>query len=282
MRYKQFLTLSLLCTSFYAQSSFVNITSNITPASIYIDNNFTGYTPLYGYKIDSNLTKHTLKVDLNGSKIYMPTIVEFESETNTTKTIHVELKKGKGKIHFVGEDGILYIDGNKIQTFTKDNRIVENEAGKDISIEIYNGNKIYKNTISLDINETKEFFYKLYKENTEQNLYTLIDNKLMWQDNPEAKSTKEHYKEAYKYCDKLDLAGFKDWRVPTLDELQSLYNIKDKIYNGIGDMYYWSSNEYNTTKANPWTYGYAFSFEKEEYEKKSKTFTKETYDVSEI
>ena len=45
-------------------------------------------------------------------------------------------------------------------------------------------------------------------------------------------------------CDNLVLNGFSDWRLPSKEELNRLYENKDKI-GGSVDGYYWSSTEYN-------------------------------------
>ncbi len=44
-------------------------------------------------------------------------------------------------------------------------------------------------------------------------------------------------------CDTLVLNGFSDWRLPSKEELNSLYVYKDTI-GGFVNYYYWSSTEY--------------------------------------
>ena len=51
---------------------------------------------------------------------------------------------------------------------------------------------------------------------------TIFDTRtnLYWQ---QSSSSKQYtWKDAHTYCEKLDLAGYKDWRLPTIDELKSL------------------------------------------------------------
>ena len=57
---------------------------------------------------------------------------------------------------------------------------------------------------------------------------TVKDNHtgLEWQDNSDAKTIKRDWQGAKEYCQELTLAGFSDWRLPTIKELQSIVDIK--------------------------------------------------------
>lgn len=55
---------------------------------------------------------------------------------------------------------------------------------------------------------------------------------------------------AARMCDDLVLNGFSDWYLPSIDELDLLY--QNLYINGIGSFnqqYYWSSTEYNAASA---------------------------------
>jgi hypothetical protein len=69
---------------------------------------------------------------------------------------------------------------------------------------------------------------------------------LLWQQNPPKEGMT--WQEANKYCKSLTLAGYKDWRLPTFDELKTLINKKynptiDSIFKCVLS-YYWSSSSY--------------------------------------
>jgi hypothetical protein len=72
---------------------------------------------------------------------------------------------------------------------------------------------------------------------------TLTDNKikLMWQ--KEDDGQKRTFKEGEEYCKKLTLGGYKDWRLPTIDELRSINNVMGEIFtNTKNDEPYWSNS----------------------------------------
>jgi len=70
---------------------------------------------------------------------------------------------------------------------------------------------------------------------------------LLWQDAAENKSLSITYKESQEYCAKLVIAEYSDFRIPTLQELQSIIdynNYKPAIINGFNyapNETYWSS-----------------------------------------
>lgn len=59
--------------------------------------------------------------------------------------------------------------------------------------------------------------FKIYRDDTRN---VIIDNEinLMWQVSKEP--VKSDFKGAHRYCDELNLAGFTDWRLPDMTELE--------------------------------------------------------------
>ena len=53
---------------------------------------------------------------------------------------------------------------------------------------------------------------------------------------------------AARLCAESSEGGYKDWYLPSKEELNLLYNNKDKI-GGFSDDYYWSSSEYSSNRA---------------------------------
>jgi len=102
---------------------------------------------------------------------------------------------------------------------------------------------------------------------------TVTDNltSLMWQkqDDKEVRT----WKEAITYCEKLYLAGYSDWRLPTIKELGSIVDnttvnpaIDTTYFPGTVSSYYWSTTTYADGTASAWNVnfydGYVASFSK--------------------
>ena len=98
----------------------------------------------------------------------------------------------------------------------------------------------------------------------------LIDSKtgLMWQDNSATKYTKKDWQGALVFCKELRLAGHDDWRLPIVEELESIIAISQNdpaIKNGfknVGDSgYYWSSSAHESDEAFAWMMNFKRGYE---------------------
>jgi hypothetical protein len=250
--------------------TFINITSNITGATITLDGVEIGKTPIYSHKIftDTNIT-----IVGSTNKKYYPKDVNktINVQKNKQPTINLYFKKATGKIFFKGENGHLYINKRYITTLAAHNRIIEHPVGDNLNIEISTLNKKFTTTKNLYADKTLEIEYKLEYINTEANLYTITYNELMWQDNDDSKMKQLKYEDAVKYCKDLKLAHFHNWELPSIEQLKALYKIKDKIENGFGANAYWSSEEVIKSN-NIWKYSKTLNFENEKVKEKVQSF----------
>jgi hypothetical protein len=71
----------------------------------------------------------------------------------------------------------------------------------------------------------------------------VIDEKtgLIWQAN---RSNLLTWEQAVEYCTRLELDGSNDWRLPSIDELESAIRIKSRFPKAVKDYLYWSSTLY--------------------------------------
>ena len=82
---------------------------------------------------------------------------------------------------------------------------------------------------------------------------------LLWQDAPINKSALVTYKEATNYCKYLEIGEYKDFRLPTLYELQTLINYenyKPAILDGftyVENTTYWTTTVFADAKDERWT-----------------------------
>jgi len=70
---------------------------------------------------------------------------------------------------------------------------------------------------------------------------------LVWQDDSASKTVKKTWEDAIDYCEDLSFAGFDDWRLPNINELngivdRSKYNPAiGSAFSNVATDYYWSS-----------------------------------------
>jgi hypothetical protein len=93
----------------------------------------------------------------------------------------------------------------------------------------------------------EEVKYEAFVRDNAKNVVRDRARGLMWQDDASVKSVHKNWKEANGYCKNLNFAGYKDWHLPSISELETLIDttkaypaIVSGFQNTVPD-YYWSS-----------------------------------------
>jgi hypothetical protein len=257
---RSFFIVFIFIINIYADSSaYINITSNATNTTIYLDGKLIGTTPIKQYEVIPN---KTIKLKATVDKNYFLKDIEatIKVKQNTIPTIKLTFKKAKAKIFLIGENAELYLNGKFIKQLKSHNRVITVDAQKDLKIKLKNGYKeieIVKNIVSKSFIKIK---YKLKNIPLDIRLYTISIGNLMWEDTKEAKNSPVTWEKADEYCKSLRLGRYENWRIPTIEQLELLYeNNKDNLYNGYGGEFYWSSNRFQD-RTKIWKYAKVISF----------------------
>ncbi len=271
---KCFILFFILASYISAQTkdAYINIISNVKDTTIFLDAKKIGKTPITQYKVTPN---KTLYIDAIVDKEYykedIKTILKVNNQT--IPTLRLQFQKAKAKIFFVGDDAQLYINDKFIKKLNDSNRVILVDADKNMKIRLVNGYDSISFTKDIKAKTFNTIKYTLLKIPKEVRLYTSNINNLMWEDTLEAANKNVNWKQAFLYCENLQYGKYDDFRLPTIDELDELYEYKDKIYNGFGGKFYWSSTTFQD-KYKIWDYSRVKNFENGIVKKSIKEFEK--------
>lgn len=253
----------LFVTSIYAEGfnnyAYININSNVKDTKIYLDNLFIGTTPIEQYQVTAN--KEFSLYALANKNLYKKDIVKLINlRAKTVHSFDLNFKKGEAELFLVGKNGELYIDDKFIKVLDNENRNIKVEAKENLKIHIRNEDEEITIFQDVYVDEVYEIPYKLIFIPKDVRLYTVTIDNLMWEDTKEAANTPVDWENGYKHCERLNIGKYKDWKVPTLEQLELLYKNKDKVYNGFGGKFYWSNHQFQDKKK-IWSYAYGKEFE---------------------
>jgi len=250
--------------------AYVNIISNAENTVIWLDGKNIGEAPILQYEVKPNQAIYLQAiVDKNYYKRDIKTTIKVNSKT--IPTFSLKFEKAQAKIFFVGADAELYIDDKFIKKLEDTNRVVTVEANKNTKINLEDGYARTEMFKDIKANTLNTLQYTLITIPKEVRLYTSTVNELMWEDTKEAVNTDINWEKAYKYCQNLKIADYEDFRMPTIEELQELYDNKDAIYNGFGGKFYWSDTTFQSDKK-IWDYSSVKNFEDGEESRSIKEF----------
>lgn len=240
--------------------AFIDIDSNVKNTSVFLDNKEIGKTPIKAFRVEAG--KELQLIGVANKEYYEKNILKkLTLIKNTQKKISYRFKKAKAKLFLIGDKAQFFINNKFIKELNEENRVTTIDAGK--NVEIYLEDEYRSRTLFEDIkaNQFYDIKYTLLNIPKDVRLFTTTVENLMWEDTKHASGVKTDWDEAKRYCEDLDLAGIKDWQLPTLQQLKRLEEkYKDKMYHGHGKTFYWSDKT-SESKNGVWTYASAVNFE---------------------
>jgi len=251
-------------------NAYINVISNVENTVVFLDGKEIGTTPIKQFEVTPNKSL-TLKAIIDKNYYKKNLTSKIKVNKATIPTYSLTFQKANAKIFLVGDDAELYINDKFVKQLHDTNRIVEVTAGQNVKIRLQNGESdaVYiKDIKAKTINTLK---YKLVTIPKAVRLYTSIVDDLMWEDTKDAANTNINWEKGRIYCSNLEIAHYDDFRLPTIEELNDLYENKDQIYNGFGGKFYWSSSTFRD-EHKVWDYSVVKNFEDGMNQKSIKEF----------
>lgn len=80
------------------------------------------------------------------------------------------------------------------------------------------------------------------------------NTQLMWQEGEPGHMT---WSESRAYCEAGEFSGFDDWRQPNLEEMQGLYQLKQKLPKVV-NWYYWTATTFDENDREVWILEFSY------------------------
>jgi hypothetical protein len=246
--FKKIILISLLLTlnlfSNPLEKAYINISSNDSNTTIFLNGKNIGTAPINSYEIEAS--SNCIVKAVVDKNYYKNDLVKYINvKPNILPTFNFNFIKADATLFFVGKDADLYINGKFIKRLNSQNRKIKIKANKNNKIKLID--KDTRVTLYKDIKADNYYTikYDLINIPKDIRLYTTIINNLMWEDTTHAATAKISWEDGKEYCNKLKIGYLDDWKMPTIEQLNQLTGDKSqKIYNGFGKGFYWSSSLY--------------------------------------
>lgn len=240
--------------------AYLDIDANVKDTPIFLDGKIIGKTPIKAFRVEAG--KELQLIAIANKEYYAKDLLKKVTLIkNTQKKLYYKFEKAQAKLFLIGDKAQLFINNKFIKELNEENRVTTIDAGKDIELYLEDGYKSRTLFEDIKANQFYDIKYTLLNIPKEVRLFTTTVENLMWEDTKHAVNEKVDWDGAKKYCEDLDLAGIKDWQMPSLEQLQRLEEkYKDKMYHGHGKTFYWS-DKISESKGGVWTYASAVNFE---------------------
>lgn len=240
--------------------TYINVDANVKDTPIFLAGKEIGKTPIKAFKIEAGKTQE-LKAIANKDYYEKDLVKTINVRKNIQKDFMFKFEKSKSKLFLVGDKAHLFIDNKFIKELNEENRIIEINAGENVELYLEDNYKTRTLFKDLKANQFYEIPYTLLNIPKDIRLLTTTVENLMWEDTKHAATVQLDWEQAKIYCEDLNVAGLKGWKIPTLKQLQRLEEkYKDKMYHGHGKTFYWS-DKLSDSKNGIWSYASAINFE---------------------
>jgi hypothetical protein len=250
--------------------AYLNIISNVEDTTIFLDGKKIGKTPIKQYEVMPNNPLY-LKAVVDAAYYKRNIKTTIKVNNKTIPTFSLKFQKAMAKVFLVGDNAELYINDKFIKKLNDTNRVVTIESGKKIKIRLLDGDGEVNYIKDIKAKTLNTLKYELIRIPKEIRIYTSTINDLMWEDTKDATNKDINWEKAYDHCANLKFANYDDFRLPSIDELSVLHDYKDKIYNGFGGKFYWSSSTFKD-EHKVWDYSVVKNFENGMNQKSIKEF----------